>query len=110
MNEQITYKEKYTLLSKYSLIMSVVGAASCLITFPSGIYYGFVLGITGAAGGFLFRSGQLVDIVGDLYEPIKSIDAKGNNAEDNTERNISFFHFVFLLFEFHVPAVSVFVR
>ena len=59
MNEQITYKEKYTLLSKYSLIMSVVGAASCLITFPSGIYYGFVLGITGAAGGFLSRAYSL---------------------------------------------------
>ena len=59
MNEQITFKEKYTLLSKYSMIMSVVGMTSCLIAFPSGIYYGFVLGVTGAAGGFLSRTYSL---------------------------------------------------
>ena len=59
MNEQITFKEKYTLLSKYSMITSVVGMTSCLIAFPSGIYYGFVLGVTGAAGGFLSRTYSL---------------------------------------------------
>ena len=59
MNEQITFKEKYTLLSKYSMIMSVAGMTSCLIAFPSGIYYGFVLGVTGAAGGFLSRTYSL---------------------------------------------------
>ena len=59
MNEQINFKEKYTLLSKYSMIMSVVGMTSCLIAFPSGIYYGFVLGVTGAAGGFLSRTYSL---------------------------------------------------
>ena len=30
-----------------------------LIAFPSGIYYGFVLGVTGAAGGFLSRTYSL---------------------------------------------------
>ena len=47
-------------------------------------------------GCFLLRIGKRVDIVGDMYELIESIDAEGDDAEDDAECNVSFFHFVFL--------------
>lgn len=53
-----------------------------------------------ASGCFLFRIGQCVDIVGDMYELIESIDAEGDDAEDDAECNVSFFHFDFLLLFF----------
>ena len=55
MNEQAKPTDNYTRLSRYSLLISVLGAASYLLMFPAGIYYGFLCGVTGAAGGILTR-------------------------------------------------------
>lgn len=36
-------------------MLSIVGLISSITLFPSGIYYGFVCGVLGAAGGILSR-------------------------------------------------------
>ena len=56
MNEKTDQAGNYTRLARYSLLLSVLGAASYLLMFPSGIYYAFLCGVIGASGGFLTKA------------------------------------------------------
>ncbi len=55
MNEHTDAISNYTRLAKYSLTLSVLGAVSYMMMFPSGIYYAFLCGVVGVAGGILTR-------------------------------------------------------
>lgn len=51
MESKLDQIDNFSRISRYSLLMSVVGLLSCITAFPSGIYYGFVCSAIGIAGG-----------------------------------------------------------
>ncbi len=55
MNDNTDVLSNYTRLAKYSMMLSVLGAVSYMLMFPSGIYYAFLCGVIGVSGGILTR-------------------------------------------------------
>ena len=71
MNEKLKPIDNFTRLARYSMYLSLVGALSYIITFPAGIYYGFMMSAIGTAGGILSkpyaekkRSAKIAIVVG----------------------------------------------